>query len=121
MRFTRSVLSWSVVGVSASGRVSPRSRALWRCYTHPASAMSSHRPDSEGWRRREARDAFASVLDAVRSPRPAVCDIPIDADSVVEEAAHAVRRALHAIGDPQLAAAVVGDVEAEVAAVERAE
>jgi hypothetical protein len=39
----------------------------------------------------------------------------------VEEGAHRVGRCLHAAGDPDLTAAVIADVEAELAAVEGAE
>src|SRR5437868_1990476 len=43
-RFERSVLAESLTRLS---------RALWRCYTHPASAMVSTEPNTEGWRRQE--------------------------------------------------------------------
>lgn len=97
------------------------SQALWRCYTHPASAAPSMKVNTEGWQRQQTRASFSAVLDAVRAP-----NLPVDSTLMVsydpvEEAAHRVGRALHAISDPDLTTAVVADVEAELAAVKQAE
>ena len=97
------------------------SHALWRCYTHPASAAPSTKANTEGWQRQQTRASFSTVLDAVRAP-----NLPIDSTLIVsydpvEEAAHRVGRALHTISDPDLTTAVLADVEAELAAVEQAE
>ncbi|MGH8829065.1 MAG: hypothetical protein ACRDVZ_15995 [Jiangellaceae bacterium] len=97
------------------------SRLLWRTYTHPASAADSLEPNSEGWRRQSERDAFADVLEALRSPN-LPHDGYIDQSYIlVEEAAHRVGRALHALQEPALAAHIQTDVAAELAAVEQAE
>ncbi|MGI5507181.1 hypothetical protein [Lentzea sp. CA-135723] len=98
------------------------STMAWWTYTHPASAAENVEPDSEGWRRQHEREAFAEVPGHVRKPY-----LPNDQGYLVqslvrvEEAAHRVGRAVHAIGDHELTEAVVADVEQELAAVERAE
>ncbi|WP_433077776.1 hypothetical protein ACQP1P_35445 [Dactylosporangium sp. CA-052675] len=98
------------------------SHALWRCYTHPASAMASTAPNTEGWRRQQTRGSFDVVLEAIRTP-----NLPDDDGTLivsydpVEESAHRVGRSLHDINAPSLTAAVGSDVEAELAAVEQAE
>jgi hypothetical protein len=98
------------------------SSALWRCYTHPASAMADTSPNSEGWQREQTRASFGLVLDAIREP-----NLPDDDGTLivsydpVEEAAHRIGRSLHELAALDLTAAVVADVEAELAAVERAE
>jgi hypothetical protein len=103
-------------------QLSGLSDALWRCYTHPASAAASTEPDTEGWRRQQARDGFATVTDAVRKPH--LVDeagyLTVEYDAV-QEYAHRVGRALHAIGDQALSEAVEADVAAEIGAVENAE
>ncbi|UWP80481.1 hypothetical protein [Dactylosporangium fulvum] len=43
------------------------SQALWRCYTHPASAAASTKVNTEGWQRQQTRASFSTVLDAVRA------------------------------------------------------
>ncbi|MFJ7275521.1 hypothetical protein [Kitasatospora sp. NPDC098663] len=44
------------------------SEAAWRTCTHPASAVGSLEPNSEGWRREEERKAFGEVADAIAKP-----------------------------------------------------
>jgi hypothetical protein len=44
------------------------SAALWRCYTHPASAAGSLEVNTEGWRREQTRNEFASVIANIREP-----------------------------------------------------
>ncbi|MFI6782831.1 hypothetical protein [Micromonospora sp. NPDC050276] len=98
------------------------SKALWRCYTHPASAADNLEVNTEGWRRQQTRDGFTDVLEHVRKP-----NLPDDNGSLVvsydpvEEWANRTGRALHAASDADLTAAVVAEVEAELLAVERAE
>ncbi|MEV0388504.1 hypothetical protein [Nonomuraea sp. NPDC050643] len=97
------------------------SEVCWRCYAHPASAADDHAPNSEGWRRQGERDAFAVVPAALTGP-----NLPSDGYMVqsyirVEEAAHRVGRALHALDAAALTASVTADVEAELAAIEQAE
>ncbi|MEV0570324.1 hypothetical protein [Dactylosporangium sp. NPDC050588] len=98
------------------------SRHLWRCYTHPASALSSTAPNTEGWRRQQTRDSFSLVPKAIREP-----NLPDDGGTLivsydlVEESAHLVGRALCDIDDTDLTRAVIADVEAELTAVEQAE
>lgn len=44
------------------------SRQLWRTYTHPASAAGSLAVNTEGWRRQGERDAFDTVIKALKKP-----------------------------------------------------
>lgn len=44
------------------------SETMWRTYTHPASAADSLDVNTEGRRRQGERDAFGSVIDALRKP-----------------------------------------------------
>jgi hypothetical protein len=97
------------------------SQALWRCYTHPASAAPSLNVNTSGWRREGDREAFANVLPALAKPNlpnngtMTVSYIP------VEESAHRVGRALHEIGSAALTTQVTAEVRAELTAVEQAE
>jgi hypothetical protein len=97
------------------------SEALWRCYTHPASATGSLEPNTEGWRRQQSRDGFATVADAVRKPNLPRDGLLIRAYDPVTEYAHQLGRALRAIGDPSLTRCVAEEVQAELDGVERAE
>ncbi|GHH57935.1 hypothetical protein [Lentzea cavernae] len=98
------------------------SRMAWWTYTHPASGAESVDPNSEGWRRQGEREAFVEVLDHVRKPYlPNDQGYLVQSYVRVEEAAHRVGRALHAIGDQELTDAVATDVQQELAAVEQAE
>lgn len=101
--------------------VSDLSQALWHCYTHPASAAASVEPNTEGWRRQGSRDAFASVVAAVCTPNLPTNGMLTVSYDPVEESAHRVGRALHAIGDDELTARIATDVQAELDAVEQAE
>ena len=107
-----------VLAVELSGL----SRALWRCYTHPASTADSFEVNSEGWRREQSRSEFGSVVDHLRRPNlPDEHGYLMVSYDPVEERAHRTGRCLHHAGDPDLTTAVIGDVEAELAAVQRAE
>ncbi|MEV1005258.1 hypothetical protein [Nonomuraea sp. NPDC050202] len=97
------------------------SDACWRCYTHPASAADSHEANSEGERRQEERDAFTSVLTALTRPNLPADGYMIQSYVRVEEAAHQVGRALHALNAAELTTRVTIDVGAELAAIEQAE
>ncbi|MBB6037667.1 hypothetical protein [Phytomonospora endophytica] len=99
------------------------SKCLWRCYTHPASAaMDDLAPNSVGWRRQQSREAFSTVLPAITDP-----NLPNEHGSMivcydpVEESAHRVGRALHAIKHTELTERVVSDIECEIAAISSAE
>ncbi|MFI9331207.1 hypothetical protein ACIGZJ_27195 [Kitasatospora sp. NPDC052868] len=83
------------------------SEAAWRTYTHPASAASSQDPNSEGSRRAEERKAFDEVPGAITRP-----NLPQDGMLDVEysplvESAHRAGRALRALGNADLTAAVL--------------
>ncbi|HEV2636709.1 MAG TPA: hypothetical protein VGX23_16275 [Actinocrinis sp.] len=99
------------------------STALWRSYTHPAVAAGDPEAvDTEAWRRAESRAAFAMVPDWVARPNlPAADGSLLMAYDRVEENAHLVGRALHAVGDPELTESVAAEVEVEIAAVQSAE
>ena len=105
-----------------AAELSGLSEALWRCYTHPASVADSLDVNTEGWRREQSRQEFGSVVDHIRRP-----NLPGDHGSLivsydpVQERAHRVGRCLHRAADTDLTTAVITDVEAELAAVERAE
>jgi hypothetical protein len=94
---------------------------LWRTYTHPASAADSLEVNTEGWRRQGERDAFTTVITALKQPNLPQDGYMIQSYVRVEEAAHRVGRALHELDDTTLTERVVADVEAELAAVEHAE
>jgi hypothetical protein len=108
--------------LALAAALSGLSTALWRCYTHPASAAGSLEVNTEGWRREQTRNEFASVIANIGEPSLPDSDgmLMVSYDPV-EESAHRVGRCLHAAGDPDLTAAVIADVEAELAAVEGAE
>src|ERR1700759_5632666 len=98
------------------------SQALWRTYTHPASAADDNMEEnSEGWRRQGERDAFAAVQTSIAKPRLPTRGVLAQSFIAVEESAHRVGRALHTIADAQLSETVAAEVNVEVAAVERAE
>jgi hypothetical protein len=108
--------------LALAAELSALSQALWHCYTHPASAADGLEVNTEGWRREQTRQGFASVVDHIRRP-----NLPSGDGSLVVlydpmgEPAHRVGRCLHTIDDADLTAAVIGDVEVELDAVERAE
>jgi hypothetical protein len=104
-----------------AAELSGLSRALWRCYTHPASTADSFEVNSEGWRREQSRSEFGSAVDHLRRPNlPDEHGYLMVSYDPVEERAHRMGRCLHHASDPDLTTAVIGDVEAELAAVERA-
>ena len=87
------------------------SQALWRCYTHPASAADSHEVNSEGWRREHTRAGFASVVDHVRRPNlPDQRGMMMVSYDPVEERAHRVGRCLHRTASTEVTAAVIAEV-----------
>ncbi|MFJ2007757.1 hypothetical protein [Streptomyces chartreusis] len=97
------------------------STAVWRTYTHPASAAGSLEPNSEGWRREEERKQFSEVVDAISRPNlPSGGTLVVSYSSLLESA-HRVGRALHRLGDTRLVEAVAAEAAAELAAVESAE
>jgi hypothetical protein len=108
--------------LALAAELSGLSAALWRCYTHPASAAESMEEGSEGRRRQQERDSFGVVVGNVLSP-----ELPNEEGALVvgydpvQEYAHRVGRALLAVGDPGLREAVRAEVEAELEAVEMAE
>ncbi|MFJ4368075.1 hypothetical protein ACIP4S_28530 [Streptomyces chartreusis] len=96
------------------------STAVWRTYTHPASAAGSLEPNSEGWRREEERKQFSEVVDAISRPNlPSGGTLVVSYSSLLESA-HRVGRALHRLGDTRLVEAVAAEAAAELAAVESA-
>lgn len=98
------------------------SEGLWWCYTHPASAVDRHRDlGAEGRRREMARQGFAHVAECIREPRLAQDGSPIVRADPVMAPAHRVGMVLRAVSDADLTSSVIADVEAEIAAVERAE
>ncbi|MEY9913457.1 hypothetical protein ABIA35_009730 [Catenulispora sp. MAP12-49] len=98
------------------------SRFLWRAYTHPTSAADSLEANTDGWRRQNARDAFAKVPENILKP-----NLPFEDGGLivsynrVEEASHRLGRALHVVGDEAFTAAVVEEARQELSAVEQAE
>lgn len=102
-------------------KLSALSQALWRCYTHPASAVLSLEPNTTGWRREGNREAFAKVLPALMKPNLPEGWTLLVSYIPIEESAHSVGRALHDIGNADLTDLVVAEVKAELEAVEKAE
>lgn len=98
------------------------SQALWRTYTHPASALGDALDDDgEDQRRQGERDAFSTVLSALVKPNLPEDGMILQSYVVVEETAHRVGRALHALADAELTDTVAAEVQAEIGAVEQAE
>jgi hypothetical protein len=54
--------------LALAAELSGLSEQLWRCYTHPASAAGSLEVNTEGWRREQTRNEFASVTAHIRTP-----------------------------------------------------
>lgn len=98
------------------------SEALWRCYTHPGRAVDEPEGNGEGWRREQTREAFTEVVASIRQPNlPDEDGAILESYDPVEERAHQVGRALHAINDAELIEAISADIAAEIQAVESAE
>lgn len=93
----------------------------WRTYTHPASAADAQEVNSEGWRRRQDREAFGTVAEALTKPNLPSDGMLTVSYNPVEECAHRVGRALHDIGDAGLSRRVGVEVQDELRAVEQAE
>src|SRR5215469_10222375 len=107
--------------LAVAAEMSGLSDALWRCYTHPASAADSLEVNTDGWRREQSREAFGSVVDHLRRPNLPSHGTLVVGYGAVQERAHRVGRCLHRAADTDLSTAVIRDVEAELAAVEQAE
>lgn len=97
------------------------SDALWRTYTHPASAAGSLEPNTEGWRREQERQAFGEVAGAIAEPNLPSGGTMVVSYSRLIESANRVGRALHELDDPDLTKAVLAETATELAAVESAE
>lgn len=108
--------------LALAAELSGLSDELWRCYTHPASAADSLEVNTEGWRREQTRNEFATVTAHIAKPSLPDSDgmLMVSYDPV-EERAHRVGRCLHAAADADLTTAVIADVKAEPSAVEGAE
>ncbi|MBL7501806.1 hypothetical protein I6A84_35130 [Frankia sp. CNm7] len=97
------------------------SAAAWRTYTHPEEAALQALPaGGDGLAGRDT-EVFGKVIAAIEHPHLPHDGLVRQALVVVEEAAHRVGRALHAIADAALTTQVAADVRAELDAVERAE
>jgi hypothetical protein len=97
------------------------SAQAWRTYTHPATAADDLEVNTEGWRREQHREAFATVTDALTKPNLPSDGALMVSYNPVEETAHQVGRALHSIDDLDLTERVVAEVRAELTAVQQAE
>jgi hypothetical protein len=102
-------------------RLTGLSQALWRCYTHPASAAPSPDVNTAGWRRELNREAFESVLPALAKPNLPSSGTMLISYNPVVESAHRLGRVLHEIGDADLTTRVTAEVQAELKSVEQAE
>ncbi|MFH8386463.1 hypothetical protein ACH4E7_36985 [Kitasatospora sp. NPDC018058] len=97
------------------------SEAAWRTYTHPASAAGSLAPNTEGWRREQERKSFDEVAEAITQPNLPQGGMLDVSYSPLVESAHRTGRALHALDNSNLTAAVLAEAITELAAVESAE
>lgn len=96
-------------------------RRLWSVYANPASAVETHEPNTDGWRRRGERDAFDEVLDALRDPNLPQNGLVLQSYIPSLELAHHVGRLLHRIDAPELADRVAAEVREEIEAIGDAE
>jgi hypothetical protein len=122
--FTVADLSQKVTGDQAqhlAHALTRLSKQAWRTYTHPASAAEDQSENSEGWRREHHREAFTTVADALTTPNLPSDGMLLHSHNPVEEAAQQAGRALHAAGDADLTARIVGEIQTEMNAVEQAE
>ncbi|MFJ6619973.1 hypothetical protein ACIQOW_20655 [Kitasatospora sp. NPDC091335] len=97
------------------------SEAAWHTYTHPASAAGSLEPNTEGWRREQERKSFDEVAEAITQPNLPQGGMLDVSYSPLVESAHRTGRALHALDNSNLTAAVLAEAITELAAVESAE
>ncbi|RFU41435.1 hypothetical protein DZF91_11690 [Actinomadura logoneensis] len=96
------------------------SGALWRTYTHPPEAAGSLEENSEGWRRAQTQAVLPKVPEILENPNLPDGGTMVVSYDPVEESAHHVGRALHAISDDKLSDAVIREVRTELDAIERA-
>lgn len=97
------------------------SSAVWRTYTHPASAADSLETNSEGQHREQERKAFSDVARAVSDPNLPQGGSMAVSYSPLLESAHRVSRALVALDNAGFTEAVRAEPAAELAAMEGAE
>ncbi|MDT3440073.1 MULTISPECIES: hypothetical protein [unclassified Pseudofrankia] len=97
------------------------SAAAWRTYTHPEESALQALPTGDDSLTGRGRDVFGKAIAAIEQPHLPHEGLIQQAVVVVEEAAHRVGRALHAISDTELTTEVAAEVRAELDAVERAE
>jgi hypothetical protein len=97
------------------------SAAAWRTYTHPEEAALQALPTGDDNLGGRGKDVFGKVVVAIEQPHLPRDGLIQQAVVVVEEAAHRVGRALHALADEVLTTQVAAEVRAELDAVERAE
>ncbi|MFB9443017.1 hypothetical protein Dvina_51340 [Dactylosporangium vinaceum] len=96
------------------------STTLWDTYQRPA-PHDADDTDERELLERERGDGFAGVLAAITAPNlPDEHGLLMVSYDPMLEYAHTVGRALHAIADPEITAAVTADVRAEIDAVARA-
>jgi len=95
------------------------SEELWDTYLSPTSADQD--TDEQELLRQERGEGLSNVLAAIGAPHlPDQRGLLLVSYDPMVEYAHTAGRALHGIGDPEVARAVAADVQAEINAVERA-
>ncbi|GAA2132899.1 hypothetical protein [Actinomadura napierensis] len=97
------------------------SAQAWRTHTHPASAADEQEVNTEGWRRAQHREAFATVAEALTRPNLPSDGVLAVSYNPIEECGHRVGRALHGISNADLSKRVGAEVQAELGAIEQAE
>jgi hypothetical protein len=100
--------------------MSALSEAMWRTYTHPPEPAGSLEANTEGRRRTETRSVLPQVPDILLSPNLPQDGCIVTCYDPVEECAHQVGRALHAIGEASVSEAVVREMRIELDAIEQA-
>jgi len=100
--------------------MSALSKAMWRTYTHPPEAAESLEANTEGWRRAETRFVLPQVPDIMLNPNLPRNGHIVTCYDPVEECAHQVGRALHAISEASVLEAVLRETRIELDAIEQA-
>jgi len=104
-----------------AGAMTRLSRQMWYRYTEPSSAAGSTAVNTEGWRRQKSERALDQVPEILVRPNlPDEHGVMLQEYEPTLEYAHRLGRVLHWSDSPEVTAAVVAEVRAEIDAVHAA-